>query len=86
MVTIKKINWIKTLMKSLNIDIIMSWEYGLTVFLIGLILVAYGVKQGKDKDEDFTKVPIIRNTKKILFGSFIMIFGIIQLLPLLRYL
>ena len=86
MVTTNKINWIKTLMKSLNIDIIMSWEYGLTVFLIGLILVAYGVKQGKDKDEDFTKVPIIRPTTKILFGSFIMIFGIIQLLPLLRYL
>ena len=73
-------------MKSLKIDIIMSWEYGLTVFLIGLILVGYGVKQDKDKDEDFTKVPIIRPTTKILFGSFIMIFGIIQLLPLLRYL
>lgn len=75
-------------MKSLNIDIVMSWEYGLIVFLIGLILVTYGAKQGKDKDkdEDFTKVPIIKPTTKILFGTFIMIFGVIQLLPLLKYL
>lgn len=70
--------------KSLNIDIVMSWEYGLIVFFVGLFLIAYGVRQGKNKDDDFTKLPITKPTTKILFGSFILIFGLIQLLPLLN--
>lgn len=70
--------------KSLNIDIVMSWEYGLIVFFVGLLLIAYGVRQGKNKDDDFTKLPITKPTTKILFGSFILIFGLIQLLPLLN--
>ena len=71
-------------MKSLKIDIVMSWEYGLIIFLIGLTLIIYGVKQGKNKDDDFTKLPITKPTTKILFGTFIMIFGSVQLLPLLK--
>ena len=71
-------------MKSLKIDIVMSWEYGLIIFLIGLTLVIYGVRQGKNKDDDFTKLPITKPTTKILFGTFIMIFGSVQLLPLLK--
>ena len=71
-------------MKSLKIDIVMSWEYGLIIFLIGLTLIIYGVKQGKNKDHDFTKIPLIKPTTKIIFGTFLIIFGSIQLLPLLK--
>ena len=62
----------------------MSWEYGLIIFLIGLTLIVYGVKQGKNKDDDFTKIPLIKPTTKIIFGTFLIIFGSIQLLPLLK--
>ena len=71
-------------MKSLKIDVVMSWEYGLIIFLIGLTLIIYGVKQGKNKDDDFTKIPLIKPTTKIIFGTFLIIFGSIQLLPLLK--
>jgi len=71
-------------MKSLKIDIVMSWEYGLIIFLIGLTLIIYGVKQGKNKDDDFTKIPLIKPTTKIIFGTFLIIFGSVQLLPLLK--
>ena len=71
-------------MKSLRIDVVMSWEYGLIIFLVGLILVLYGVRQDKKKDDDFMKVPITKPTTKIVFGSVIMIFGAIQMLPLIK--
>jgi putative Mn2+ efflux pump MntP len=71
-------------MKSLKIDIVMPWEYGLIIFLLGLTLIIYGVKQGKNKDDDFTKIPLIKPTTKIIFGTFLIIFGSIQLLPLLK--
>ena len=71
-------------MKSLKIDIVMSLEYWLIIFLIGLTLVIYGVKQSKNKDDDFTKIPLIKPTTKIIFGTFLIIFGSIQLLPLLK--
>ena len=71
-------------MKSLKIDIVMPWEYGLIIFLIGLTLIIYGVKQGKNKDDDFTKLPLFKPTTKIIFGTFLIIFGSIQLLPLLK--
>lgn len=71
-------------MKSLKIDIVMPWEYGLIIFLIGLTLIIYGVKQGKNKDDDFTKIPLIKPTTKIIFGTFLIIFGSVQLLPLLK--
>ncbi len=71
-------------MKSLSIDVVMSWEYGLIIFVIGLLLVIYGVRQDKRKDDDFTKVPISKPTTKIMFGSITMIFGAIQMLPLIK--
>ena len=70
-------------MKSLRIDIVMSWEYGLVIFLIGLSLIAYGVIQGKKKDDDFTKLPITKPTTKLVFGTFIAIFGLIQLIMII---
>jgi len=73
-------------MKSLNIDVVMSWEYGLIILLIGLSLVIFGVIQGKKKNEDFTKIPFIKPTTKLVFGTFITIFGLIQLLPLIKVL
>lgn len=71
-------------MKSLRIDVVMSWEYGLIIFIIGLLLVIYGIRQDKNKDDDFTKVPITKPTTKIMFGGVIMIFGAIQMLPLIK--
>ena len=71
-------------MKSLNIDVVMPWEYGLAIFLVGLFLVIYGVRQDKKKDDDFTKIPLIKPTTKIMFGVIMMIFGAIQLLPLVK--
>ena len=71
-------------MKSLHIDVVMSWEYGLTIFLVGFFFVIYGVRQDKKKDDDFTKVPITKPTTKIMFGSITMIFGAIQMLPLIK--
>ena len=72
--------------KSLRIDIMMSWEYGLIILLIGISLIIYGVIQGKKKNEDFTKTPFIKPTTKLVFGTFISIFGLIQLLPLIKLL
>ena len=64
-------------MKSLNINVVMSWEYGLAIFLFGLFLIIYGVRQDNKKDDDFTKVPLIKPTTKIMFGGIMMIFGAI---------
>ena len=73
-------------MKSLRIDVVMSWEYGLIILLIGISLIIFGVIQGKKKNEDFTKVPFTKPTTKLVFGTFITIFGFIQLLPLIKLL
>ena len=70
-------------MKSLNIDVMFPWEFGIIFLVIGLILIFIGTKQSK-KEFDIDKMPIIKSTTKILFGSFLCIFGLIQLLPLLK--
>ena len=70
-------------MKSLNIDIIFPWEYGIIFLVLGLLLIVIGSKQSK-KEFDLDKMPITKPTTKILFGSFLCIFGFIQLLPLLK--
>ena len=70
-------------MKSLNIDIIFPWEFGIIFLILGLILIVMGSKQSK-KEFDIDKMPITKPTTKILFGSFLCIFGFIQLLPLLK--
>jgi len=71
-------------MKSLRIDIVMAWEYGLIIFLIGISIIIFGVIQGKKKKDDLTKVPFVKPTTKLVLGTFISIFGFIQLLPLLK--
>tara|TARA_B100000795_G_C22396141_1_gene285316 strand:+ start:10 stop:222 length:213 start_codon:yes stop_codon:yes gene_type:complete len=70
-------------MKSLNIDIMFPWEFGVVFVFIGLILIILGTKQSK-KEFDIDKIPITKPTTKILFGSFLCLFGLIQLLPLLK--
>ena len=72
-------------MKSLNIDIILPWEVGLIIVILGFILIFFGLKQDKKKPfDDFDKIPLTKPTTKILFGSFFCLFGLIQLLPLLQ--
>ena len=70
-------------MKSFNIDIIFPWEFGIIFLVLGLILIILGAKQSK-REFDIDKIPITKPTTKILFGSFLCIFGLIQLLPLLK--
>jgi hypothetical protein len=70
-------------MKSLNIDVIFPWEFGIVFIIIGVILVILGTKQSK-KQFDIDKLPITKPTTKIFFGSFLLIFGLIQLLPLIK--
>ena len=71
-------------MKSLNIDIIFPWEFGLAFVIIGIILIIFGVRQSKLVIEDFEKIPLVKPTTKILFGSFTLIFGLIQMLQLIN--
>jgi len=70
-------------MKSFNIDIILPWEAGLVIVIIGLILIIIGVRQSKKEIDDLDNIPITKPTTKIFFGSFFCIFGIIQILPLI---
>ena len=69
--------------KSLGIDIIFPWEVGLVLIVIGVIVIIIGMKQSKKEIDDFDKIPFFKPTTKILFGSVLVIFGFIQLLPLL---
>jgi len=71
-------------MKSLNIDIIVPWEIGLILVIISVILIIVGVVQGKNKKDDFDNIPFTKPTTKIFFGGVLLIFGLIQLLPLLK--
>ena len=71
-------------MKSLNIDIIFPWEVGLFFIIIGLVLIIFGVRQSKIVAEDFDKIPLIKPTTKIFFGSIALIFGSIQMLSILN--
>ena len=66
--------------KSLNLDVIVSPEIGLIIFILGFILVFYGHRQGKKKYE-FDNLPIIKPAVKEILGIFFLIVGFIQLLP-----
>ena len=70
--------------KSLNIDIMFSWEIGLLIVFCSIILIIYGIRQSKKVQDDFDNFPLIKPTTKILLGSFALIVGLIQLLPLLK--
>ena len=71
-------------MKSLNIDIIFPWEVGLFFIIIGLLLIIFGVRQSKLVVEDFDKIPLVKPTTKIFFGSIALIFGSVQMLSILN--
>ena len=71
-------------MKSLNIDVILPWEIGLIIVFFSLMLIFMGVRQGRNKNDDFDNIPLIKPTTKIFFGTAFLIFGLIQLLPLLK--
>jgi len=71
-------------MKSLNMDVILPWEIGLIIVFFSLMLIFMGVRQGRNKNDDFDNIPLIKPTTKILFGTAFLIFGLIQLLPLLK--
>ena len=69
--------------KSLGIDIMLPWEIGIVILILGIILIYMGSKQGKKKDFDINKLPLTRPTTKLVVGTFLIIFGAIQLFPLL---
>ena len=71
-------------MKSLNIDIIFPWEIGLTIVILGIILIIIGIRQSKKQIDNFDEILLIKPTTKILFGSFAVIFGFIQIIPILN--
>ena len=71
-------------MKSFNIDVILPWEIGLIIVFFSLMLIFIGVRQGRNKNDDFDNIPLIKPTTKIFFGSVFLLFGLIQLLPLLK--
>lgn len=71
-------------MKSLNIDIILPWEFGLALVVIGIVLMIIGVKQSKKEINDFDKLIFVKPTTKIFFGGVVTIFGGIQMLSLLK--
>jgi len=69
--------------KSLGIDIMFPWEIGMLILILGIILVYLGYKQGKKKDIDIDKLPLTRPTTKLVSGTFLIVFGSIQLFSLL---
>ena len=69
--------------KSLNIDVILTWEYGLVIVALSILVILYGIRQSKNKQDDIDNIPLIKPTTKIFFGSAFLIFGMIQLLPIL---
>ena len=70
-------------MKSFNLDIILPWEAGLVITLFSLLIIISGIRQSKKLQDNFDDIPITKATTKIFFGSVLLIFGLIQLLPLL---
>ena len=71
-------------MKCLTIDIVFPWEVGLSLSILGLILIIIGVRQSKKNIDDLDKITLTKPTTKIFFGGIAVIFGAIQLLPLLK--
>ena len=54
------------------------------IVVIGILSILLGLRQSKKKLEDFDNIPLIKSTTKIFFGSVLIIFGLIQLLPLIK--
>jgi len=71
-------------MKNIGIDIIFPWEVGLGLAVVGVTIIIIGVKESKKEIDDFDKIPLFKPTTKLLFGTVLVIFGLIQLLQLLN--
>ena len=71
-------------MKGLKVDAIVPWEVGIIIVLVGIVLIFMGNSQSKKKDLDIDKIPFTKPTTKILFGSALILIGLIQLFPLLK--
>lgn len=71
-------------MKNIGIDIIFPWEVGLGLAVVGVTIIIIGVKQSRKEIDDFDKIPLFKPTTKLLFGTVLVIFGLIQLLQLLN--
>ena len=70
-------------MKGLKVDAIMPWEVGFLLMLTGIILIFWGIRQGKKKDIDLNNLPFTKPTTKIIFGSALILIGFVQLLPVI---
>ena len=69
--------------KGLKIPAILPWEIGVLMIIIGIVLIYFGNRQSKQMDIDLNKLPFLKPTTKIIFGSCSILIGAIQLLPLL---
>ena len=69
--------------KGLKIPAILPWEIGALMIIIGIVLIYFGNRQSKQMDIDLNKLPFLKPTTKIIFGSCFILIGAIQLLPLL---
>tara|TARA_Y100000022_G_C13215569_1_gene359722 strand:+ start:59 stop:286 length:228 start_codon:yes stop_codon:yes gene_type:complete len=69
--------------KGLKVDAIMPWEVGFLLILTGIILIFWGIRQGKKKDIDLNNLPFTKPTTKIIFGSALILIGFVQLLPVI---
>ena len=52
-------------MKSLNINAILPWEFGLIIIIISLTVLILGVRQSKRTQNDFDDIPLTKATTKI---------------------
>ncbi len=71
--------------KSLGIDVMFPWEYGIIIIIIGIIFIILGNRQSKSsEDVNIDKLPLTRPTTKIMIGGVCIIIGSIQLFPLIK--
>ena len=53
--------------KSLGIDVMFPWEYGIIIIIIGIIFIILGNRQSKSsEDVNIDKLPLTRPTTKIM--------------------
>ena len=69
-------------MVSVNLDVVSTHYLGFIFLFLGLFLVVYGFKQSK-KDFDMDNVPLIKPVLKEVLGAFLILFGLVQIIPIL---
>ena len=67
-----------------KMDAFLSWEMGIMIIIVGIILIYLGYRQNKKEIDDIDNIPWTKPTTKILFGGTCVLFGVIQLFPLLK--